>query len=623
MSDLHTDDRKLLALAAVILAFVVAGVLAFLIGESLNFVATGHGTGTPVFDAPTIAARLPFSLRQPAAAWPADSRPSLEPIVFWIFAAAIFLLGSALARVVIRRTDAIDRIRDSRSAEWAKLGELRRLIVSSPLPRRLTFGYANGKLIAGEETRSLAVLGPPGSMKTTAIAVPALLEWKGPAIVTSVKTDLMTETIAHRRAQGKVRVYDPAQVIELHQRHHWTPLSRCSTFDGAQRTAAALVNAAKLSAGGGSDGDFWYSQAADLLGPYLYAANISGKEISTLVQWIDAQNETDVTAALLDDPDDMPLSTAEGIWKLGPDQRSSVFTTARTVVAAYRNAKVLDTARRPEISPEEILDGGNNTLYLCAPTHEQQVLRPLYSTIIQEIIHAAYEHEARTGQPLDPPLLLLLDEAANIAPIEDLDAIASTARGVGIQIVSIFQDLAQIIARYGREKAQTIVSCHLAKIVLPGISDEHTLDFVSRVTGDQEVRQLSHTSGTGSKSTNESTTFRSLAPANVVRELKRGTGLLIYDNMPPVRFGLRQWFEDRVLTRLVEKAKRDDPMRLNPATGEVLVPPEESGVTAPELIGPPPARPVTAVGASTDTSEEESEPEAPVAQKLELPWRSL
>ena len=68
------------------------------------------------------------------------------------------------------------------------------------------------------------------------------------------------------------------------------------------------------------------------------------------------------------------------------------------------------------------------------------------------------------GKPLDPPLLLVLDECANIAPLRDLPTLASTGAGQGIQLVSVFQDMAQINAVYGRDHAPTIVSNHRAKV---------------------------------------------------------------------------------------------------------------------------------------------------------------
>jgi len=194
---------------------------------------------------------------------------------------------------------------------------------------------------------------------------------------------------------------------------------------------------------------------------------------------------------------------------------------------------------------------------LCAPAHEQQRLRPLFATLIQQIIAAVYERSALTAKPLDPPLLLVLDEAANIAPLRDLDTLASTAAGQGIQLLTVFQDFAQIKERWG-ERAATILNNHRAKIIGSGIADLATLDYAARVLGDEEIRQTSSTNGhEGHASTTQSTTYRTLAPAHALRQARAGSGVLIYGNLPPARIQLRPWFTDRHLRTLsAETPKR-------------------------------------------------------------------
>lgn len=184
--------------------------------------------------------------------------------------------------------------------------------------------------------------------------------------------------------------------------------------------------------------------------------------------------------------------------------------------------------------------------------------QPLFATLVQEIVAAAYERATQTAQPLNPPLLVVLDECANIAPLRELATLASTGAGQGIQLVSVFQDMGQINAVYGRDRAPTIVSNHRAKVVLSGVADAHTLDYVARLLGDEEVRQISSTSGAeGRRSTTESVAYRNLAPANVLREMRPGHGLLVYGHLPPARLALRPWFEDRRLRALAAGIRPD------------------------------------------------------------------
>ncbi len=74
--------------------------------------------------------------------------------------------------------------------------------------------------------------------------------------------------------------------------------------------------------------------------------------------------------------------------------------------------------------------------------------------------------------------------------------------------------------------------------------------------GIERSRQVSTSSqegGSGQRSRTESSTWRALAPANVLRENEPGTGLLVYRNLAPARLELRPWFRERGLRELVDR----------------------------------------------------------------------
>jgi type IV secretion system protein VirD4 len=172
--------------------------------------------------------------------------------------------------------------------------------------------------------------------------------------------------------------------------------------------------------------------------------------------------------------------------------------------------------------------------------------------LVGEITSELYARATSTGRPLEPPLLVVLDEAASIAPLADLDVLASTGAGQGLQLVTVVQDLAQMRTRWG-PKAATIVNNHRAKIIGAGVSDTDTLTYVTRLLGDQELPQVSRTANDyGGHSTTEGSTFRALAPAHVIRQSQPGTGVLIYGTLPPAHLRLRPWFGERKLRQLVE-----------------------------------------------------------------------
>ncbi|HET9291175.1 MAG TPA: type IV secretory system conjugative DNA transfer family protein, partial [Actinomycetes bacterium] len=115
--------------------------------------------------------------------------------------------------------------------------------------------------------------------------------------------------------------------------------------------------------------------------------------------------------------------------------------------------------------------GANNTLYLYAPASEQERLRPLFELLVSVVIYKAEQLAA--AQPdgmLDPRLFLCLDEAGNCAAIKKLPQLATTGRGQGIQLLTIWHDEAQLQNRYGH-RASTVLNGHRAKLLLSGQAD--------------------------------------------------------------------------------------------------------------------------------------------------------
>lgn len=506
----------------------------------------------------SVVARFPHHADNPAQAWPDRARGLIPgPVAFYGTFAAMILPGVATLVLVARRFRN-RKLDAARTARWARPRDLRTLLVRGREPGRLVLGRAEGRLVAAEARQSAIVVGPTQTGKTTGFAIPAILEWQGPVVATSIKTDLLRETLAARSAipGASALVYDPTGSTGFPSAG-WTPLTECLTWQGAQRVAEWLVRGARPGGATSDAAEFWYGATAKLLAPILLAAACSGGTMVQVVQWVDVQEDERVRWALERNDEQEALSAFEATSLWDEKTRGSVYATAQTVLIAYADPGVLASAMTAELRAEKLLDGRWHTAYLCAPAHEQRRLQPLFATLVQEIVAHAYDRTTATGKPLDPPLLLVLDECANIAPLRDLATLASTGAGQGIQLVSVFQDIAQINAVYGRDRAPTIVSNHRAKVILSGIADPHTLDYLARLLGDEEVRHVSATSGAeGRHSRTESVAYRIIAPANVLREMRPGHGVLVYGHFAPARIALRPWFKDRRLRHLARRPGR-------------------------------------------------------------------
>lgn len=461
-------------------------------------------------------------------------------LTIYIGAGGVLAVIGGLAAVVWRLWDQ-NRDDKDRGAKWAKPRDLKPLLVSKPQPGRLTLGTVDKKLVATEQQHSVAVIGPAGTGKTTGFAIPALLEWDGPVIATSVKGDLVEHTIAQRQTAGEVWVYDPTGSTGQ-AAAGWNPLAGSNDWQGALRMAAWLVSTGRAGERGGlQDSDFWYAVAQKLLAPLLFAAATSGRTMRDVVRWVDLQDAEEPAIALYASGLMDAIQAFEATISREEKALSSAYTTTETVIAAFSDPSVLaTTTATPSITPTRLLDGGSHTLFVCGPLHEQARLRPLFTAVIEEIVHAVYSRANRPETRLTKPLLLVIDEAANIAPLPDLAQIASTARGVGIQLVTVWQDFAQLQARYGTF-AQTVINNHRAKVVLSGVSDTPTLDYISRLLGEEVRTETSQVRDEGGsiRSTTDAIRRQPLASPAELRQSETGSGVLVYGNLPSAKLRLR------------------------------------------------------------------------------------
>ncbi len=536
----------------------------------MALVTRGRWQEVPAVEAPMLLVRLIAHPNVPREAWPPSVRASLpgsRATDAWLV--GLFLLGVAAASWLAwhrskrhgsrggaglsRRARAGSSTAGSRG--WAHGRDLRVLRVPKATGDRIVLGSHARHLLAAEPRHSVMVVGPTQSGKTSGLAIPAILEWSGPLLATSVKADLLLATLEWRRSLGDVQFYDPTGAVGIaadnSQASGWSPLAKAGTWSGARRIASALCSVARAGDGGMDDAGFWYANAEKLLAPLLFAAATAGASMADVVRWLDEEETTEVLLAL--GLAGVPEALRAARVSLGREerQRASVYATAETVVAGFADPAVAASAESCEIDPARLVRGGAGSLFCCAPARDQERLAPVFTAIVREVLDAAFERAASTGRPLDPPLLVVLDEAASVAPLGDLDRVVATAAGHGVQLVTVWQDLAQVESRYGGRWA-TVVNNHRAKIVCSGIADPLTLQHMGALLGDEERAEHSWTVGDdGRRSRTEAVSVRALAPPGWLRQLPPGEAVLVYGSFPPARIALRPFFADRVLASRV------------------------------------------------------------------------
>jgi type IV secretion system protein VirD4 len=398
------------------------------------------------------------------------------------------------------------------------------------------------------------------SHKTSAVVIPAILDWHGPLVATSVKPDVLRATIAARARKGEVVVLDPLGASGL-PGAQWTPLASCGTWAGAQQTAVMLANAIEQTPTEEQRPEhrFWKTLGVKFLAPMLHAAAVKGLTMAEVLHWLDAREDQEVKDILQATGVQAALDAWESSQSRTDRAVDSLYATAEEVLHVYANQRVAAFTEGHSLDLDYFLSG-EHTLYLYAPAHQQRLLRPIFETVTQQVVAAAQEKAARSPNGmLSPRLGLFLDEAGNCAALSELDVLATTARGQGIQLVTVWHDKSQLEARYG-PKAATILNNHRAKLFLSGLADLSALELGARLIGDRQTVERARSMGSdGRHSVNESVGYRPLLPVEDLRRLRPGEGVLVYGHLRPVPVRLRPYYtpaEQRRRARLEERAER-------------------------------------------------------------------
>ncbi len=455
--------------------------------------------------------------------------------------------------------------RIARTARWARGIDLRPMHGRPGRASVFLLGRHGRRMLVTQLETSVLVIGPTRSGKTAGLVIPNLLEWDGPAIATSTKSELVDLTAGHRQSLGPVYVYDPTREIGgKYDSVTWSPIAGCDDLDRAWMVASWLC--ASLQQGGGrgdNDWSHWAESGKLLIAPLLYVAAITGRTIVDVRTWIhgfDLASPIGMLEELLLDPeirgDADPIramSMLASVDQRPERERGTVFSTVMRIFNVFTERAVAELALSSRFDADDFLRR-RGTLYLCTPRQTPERVGSLFVGILMTVVTAAYAlSESEPSRRKTESLGLFLDELANVVPIEDLPALASQGAGRGVMLMSIIQDLSQLRSRYGVEKSNTILNNHGCKLILPGISDPETADVLAKLVGRTEFTEQQMSVGAdGRLSRSYSVRHDAMATPDALRQMKAASAILIHRDSPPALVNLPYWFQNARYRKLAK-----------------------------------------------------------------------
>jgi type IV secretory pathway TraG/TraD family ATPase VirD4 len=382
----------------------------------------------------------------------------------------------------------------------------------------------------------------PRSGKTTALSIPYVLSAPGAVVATSNKADLWAATAQLRAQAGStVWLFDPQRITGSRQRWWWNPFAGLSTVEAAHRLAAHFV----LTVDDNTKRDLWGPAAQDLLCALFLAAASSGRSLRECGRWL-ADAGSPIPAELLDTAGFRALAASlRGAQNGAPETRDGIYQTARTAAKCINDEDIMAWVAPPRGKDLPVFDpvafaAGRDTLYLL--TESRSAASPLIAALTDAVMRAGRRQAERSGGRLDPPMVVVLDEAANICRIADLPELYSHLGSRGMVPVTILQSYQQGVSVWGEPGMAALWGAATKKVIGAGIDDPRHARDLATLVGQHDVPVISVSYGDGRASQQVSLRRQEILDAADIRALAPGSALLLATGARPALVSLRPWY---------------------------------------------------------------------------------
>jgi type IV secretory pathway TraG/TraD family ATPase VirD4 len=500
-----------------------------------------------------------------ASAWPHTPSAAVAVAVVVLLALAAVLAGAAAGLVGHQRNAPGDPVAAlARNPRMRGLTRLPAARAATGLRRSLagadprTIEPAEAGLALGRLARSGRRAGPavyagwrdtvvafmaPGSGKTTAQAIPFVLSAPGAVIATSNKSDLWAATASLRAdaTGGRVWLFDPQHITYQPQTWWWDLLSGLRTVEDAHRLAGHFV----LTVADEHRRDLWGPAAQDLLAALFLAAASSDHTLHDVAEWLNEPAVPTPIELLADAGYTAMAASLRGAQNGAIETRDGIYQTARTAARAMTDPQIMAWVtppvhgRLPVLDPDQFA-ASRDTLYLLSKS--RSAAAPLIAALSDTAMRAAERRAERLGGRLDPPLVVPLDEAANICRIADLPDLYSHLGSRGIIPVTILQSYEQGITVWGEHGMAALWGAATKKIIGAGVDSPRLVRDLATLVGQHDVPVRTLNYGDGRVSESVSLRRQDILEPAAIRALPPGTALLLATGIKPALIHLTPWY---------------------------------------------------------------------------------
>lgn len=358
----------------------------------------------------------------------------------------------------------------------------------------LIFGMDGKRLVTlpSNSECNIAIFGPPGSGKTSGIAIINAMCFKGSVLAVDIKGDIYNYVSKH--SKRKIIRFCPDHPNAIKESYHFDPLSNVDKMDITDRKLYfESVATVLIPDDGGSDGNYFTSRARKMFQgiTHLILAenpNASFPDIihsilqGNVFEWVKKAMESDCIPA---------KELLESFYGNSEKNVSSAYDALTTALVHFSNP-ILDEllSKNGKCISSKYLEKGYD-VYLQISQEHLDAYAPLFTLIIQSFSTAFTRRADSSTGAKNRPILMLLDEFPQLTfSYKLINANLSTLRSKSVILMIIQQNLAQLEYRYQDKGARSIIGNCNYQIIL-GCNDTASAKVFSDTFGYKKVLKVS------------------------------------------------------------------------------------------------------------------------------------
>ncbi|WP_046778595.1 hypothetical protein [Streptomyces yangpuensis] len=299
---------------------------------------------------------------------------------------------------------------------------------------RYGFGYAPAPaattVTPAPAPHGMTYAGPDDRLRA---AAQRIAETEGAALIVTSSPTLWAETKDARAKLGPVLLYDPSHLCDTPARMHWNPAEGCAHRDTAAARAVALLAPVRPQA---RMDEAVADTAETLLRSWLQAAALDDRPFKQLHRWAQGNSAQDPVRILRTHPDAAAGAAGEleSALTAHPERRELALNLTARALSCLTSIHIREACnpnRTDSLTLASFLSEGGS-LYVVGESLEDPRTHPGAMPLLTALASHVVEHGRRMAARsshgrLDPPLSLVLEDVAAVAPIPQLPELLAGA----------------------------------------------------------------------------------------------------------------------------------------------------------------------------------------------------